>query len=636
MIALACCAMLGIASGAQAIVIDAAQIGQATQPSVSYDSSQVTNYAGVALAPGTTLGALDAAQIPTVTLNDSEDDPSVALNGPCIDPNLSSDFGSSLPINGLCWHNGSVIHQNETFALTWDPDRRYWETTRNYIEQFLSDVAAGSGSGSSPFALTSQYTDSSGRAKNQSVFGGGCIDYGDPGGYTCEWGDTNGNGEGNNYPSNGCTPTGTNEFAETAYGGLDASPNDICLTDAQIKDELDGAGSFAGMIPLSGMLSRVKSGYTPVVDVLTPPGVEVCLDSAGTLCSANGGSSVQFCSYHSQVNVNGTEVAYVVQPWTAETGCDDPGVPDPGQNPPPTVLAQNMGARLVSPLSQGEISAIVNPYMNGWYGLGGAEIDDNGCEPLPDGLDSSTVGTSSQNPYFLQREFNNGGAIQTDPNSLLCEGQVALEPAFVAPSAINQGDEIQLDGSTTVSTLLVPKENYVWNFGDGVTAQGPSVVHTYSKPGSYTVTLTVTDRGGNTASETHVIDVVGGNGPTKQPTPKSKLKVHLQLMPQSLHSVLGSGISIHVTSNESAAGFVTVAISRGEARKAHIKGHGARIVIGRGTVAGLKDGTAGLHLKLSGAVAKKLKQLRHVTLTIRFQLIGAGGDQVAIDVAGQY
>jgi hypothetical protein len=108
-------------------------------------------------------------------------------------------------------------------------------------------------------------------------------------------------------------------------------------------------------------------------------------------------------------------------------------------------------------------------------------------------------------------------------------------------------------------------------------------------------------------------------------------------MPESLRAVYSSGIAIHVTSNESATGFVTVAVSRSEARKAHIKGHGTRIVIGRGTVAGLKKGTAKLHLKLSRAVAKKLeKHLRHVTLTIRFQLIGAGGGRVAIDVAGQY
>src|SRR5207248_1094315 len=89
-----------------------------------------------------------------------------------------------------------------------------------------------------------------------------------------------------------------------------------------------------------------------------------------------------FCSYHSDMNVNGTEVAYLVQPWTAMTQCDEPDSPPVPQNPPPDVLAQDVGVRLVSPLSQSQIASIVDPWFDGWFALGGAEIDDNrGCVP---------------------------------------------------------------------------------------------------------------------------------------------------------------------------------------------------------------------------------------------------------------
>ncbi len=42
--------------------------------------------------------------------------------------------------------------------------------------------------------------------------------------------------------------------------------------------------------------------------------------------------------------------------------------------------------------------------------------------------------------------------------------------------------------------------NYEWNFGDGTTAEGVKVTHSYAEAGSYTVTLTVTDNKGLTGS----------------------------------------------------------------------------------------------------------------------------------------
>src|SRR5437764_7625285 len=118
-------------------------------------------HAGVTLIPGT------GSKLPAGM--------AVTSNPPRTDPWLSSDF--TLPSAALCYQGGSVIHRNETFALTWDSAHSYWQTTRGYIEQFLRDVAGGSGTLTSPYAVTTQYRDSGGRAGNSSVFGGGCIDY---------------------------------------------------------------------------------------------------------------------------------------------------------------------------------------------------------------------------------------------------------------------------------------------------------------------------------------------------------------------------------------------------------------------------------------------------------------------------
>jgi uncharacterized delta-60 repeat protein len=49
---------------------------------------------------------------------------------------------------------------------------------------------------------------------------------------------------------------------------------------------------------------------------------------------------------------------------------------------------------------------------------------------------------------------------------------------------------------------------YAWRLGDGGTSTGKKPTHTYARPGSYTVTLTVTDDYGLTNSVSHTIKVV--------------------------------------------------------------------------------------------------------------------------------
>jgi hypothetical protein len=348
-----------------------------------------------------------------------------------------------------------------------------------------------------------------------------------------------------------------------------------------------------------------------------------------------------FCSYHSQVSVAGTEVPYVVQPWNVGTACDEPDSPPFSATDTPQVLSTKAGIRLASPLSQSQIAAIVNPELNGWSAANGSEIDDNGgCQPLKS-FDGVTVGSSSQNPYLLQREFNNAGVLESDPFTYFgCAPNVILAPAFVVPSSVNPGDEVQFDGSVSPSTLIVPKAEYQWSFGDGATATGPSVVHSYAKGGSYTVTLTVTDRGGYSDHLSQTVTVLGAGGQPVTPPGSSGgpgLHVRILLMPQSKRSILEHGVNLRVTSNARANGIAWVSIPRGLAKRAHIKaGHKPYVVIGVGTVSGIRDGTVSLHLKLSRSVAAKLRHLRHVTVSVRLSLVGVGGNRVAVDAAGRY
>ncbi len=117
----------------------------------------------------------------------------------------------------------------------------------------------------------------------------------------------------------------------------------------------------------------------------------------------------------------------------------------------------------------------------------------------------------------------------------------------------------------------------------------------------------------------------------------SRLSVRLQLLPQSLKTVLRNGISVRVTSNKPANGIATVSITRATAKKAHIQvGRGPSVRIGLGTVSSIKNGTVTLRLHLSKAMAKKLSKLHHVAMTIRLSLVASGGQRFAVDVAGRY
>ncbi len=74
---------------------------------------------------------------------------------------------------------------------------------------------------------------------------------------------------------------------------------------------------------------------------------------------------------------------------------------------------------------------------------------------------------------------------------------------------------------------------YDWSFGDGTTAGEPTASHTYARPGSYRVTLTVTDGRGLTSSVSELVTVIDG-------PPVAAMAV-LSRPPARGHAVLFSG-----------------------------------------------------------------------------------------------
>ena len=80
----------------------------------------------------------------------------------------------------------------------------------------------------------------------------------------------------------------------------------------------------------------------------------------------------------------------------------------------------------------------------------------------------------------------------------------------VTPSTARAGTELTFDASGSVVSNM-PEGNvavgWSWSFGDGSTAKGETVTHTYDKAGIYTIKLTVTDSAGREASVEDQLEV---------------------------------------------------------------------------------------------------------------------------------
>jgi hypothetical protein len=211
------------------------------------------------------------------------------------------------------------------------------------------------------------------------------------------------------------------------------------------------------------------------------------------------------------------------------------------------------------------------------------------------------------------------------------------------PSPVHEGQEAHFDASATASKLVVPKANYVWDFGHGTQASGPSVEHTFADSGSDAVNLTLTDAGGcNSRTLTRTVEVQASHGSSASSLRShagSPLSVRLQLLPQSLRSVLSNGLDVRVSSNEAADGVTTICIRNAAARRARI-GLGddpqGLVVVGRGTVAAIKRGRSTLHIRIASSTAAKLAHLGQLTLTLRMTLFARNGYRTVVSVTGQY
>jgi len=91
--------------------------------------------------------------------------------------------------------------------------------------------------------------------------------------------------------------------------------------------------------------------------------------------------------------------------------------------------------------------------------------------------------------------------------ALLCEFHPPNAEFTYYPEHPKVGETVTFDASPSYSPRGIIR--YDWYFGDGTTAEGVKVQHVFTKPGNYTVILTVTDSEYFRDSEVRIINVSG-------------------------------------------------------------------------------------------------------------------------------
>jgi IPT/TIG domain len=246
------------------------------------------------------------------------------------------------------YHGGPIMPSNTNYALYWDPAGapEYPAGYEAGLDRYFEDLAHDSGGDQNVDSVLTQYGDSAGEfADYDSHFGEALLDA-DP------------------YPADGCS----------------AAP--ICFTVEQLRSEI------TKYVEAHGLPTDLEHEYF----LLTPPGVESCLEAAGHSCSA-GTSHATYCSFHSYISVSTGVIIYANDPYVEGTNCDY-GEQHPNGDPSDATL----GGSLVHEHAE----SLTDPEFTAWYRGKDEEIADR-CRTFKEATEYGTaLGTAPDGAKYNQ------------------------------------------------------------------------------------------------------------------------------------------------------------------------------------------------------------------------------------------
>jgi chitodextrinase len=233
------------------------------------------------------------------------------------------------------------------------------------------------------------------------------------------------------------------------------------------------------------------------------------------------------------------------------------------------------------------------------------------------------TGTAEVDIEVLEAPANGAPSVQAaaDPGS----GGAPLRVRFTSAGRDPDGDQLM----------------YVWSFGDGVQAGGRNAVHTYTSPGTYTATVTVTDPDGATGTDTVEVTVTGPPQRTETAAPVTSAPAPLVdtgdvagergsasiVRPSSVRAFKARGLRLRLACDRTATGRATAKVSRATAKRLSL----ARRTVAAKRVRCAEGRRVSIRLKPSRAVARRLTTKR-LRVTVRLAVRGSDALQRTLTI----
>jgi hypothetical protein len=344
---------------------------------------------------------------------------------------------------------------------------------------------------------------------------------------------------------------------------------------------------------------------------------------------------------------------------------------------------------IINQIAVEQQNTVTDPLLNAWKDKQNNEVTDECRNFFASGMvggnataNENTLASNLFNQtlngrnYYLNTAFNLA-ALRLPYPAVPCLGGISLDPQFTSPSPVNTGEVVGFDGMESNISLNAaigysaggtPQRNfatYTWNFGDSsplVTGYAPgapaclespwlspcaaSVFHAYTYGGTYEVTLTVTDVGGNVASTTQPVSVVGppppspgstggstptppaaagaGSGGASPPLPNPVAAA--AVISRTLRSATKGGVVVRYSINEQVAGRFEVLLNSALARRLGISGSpavglpsgsAAQLVVAKAVIVTTTGGRSTVKLQFSKRTAQRLARQRRVAFMLR-------------------